>query len=289
VIGFGSMLDITNTQDKTTVTAFSLVASFNWRVAEIWNLGVRFPFSQASTNGPQPTPYKTYAAGNLELYARPSFQLTPRLRLPALLAVYMPTAQGDLFGNTTLNGHLPQAQALVNQAASFSRGWEEMPLFASRRIGLRAGAGITYDTESIHVAAGTHLDLMGKVSGEDDPGMSGASCKDCRLSSPTTAWVTQASFFYSFAVASGYLEGGLRAWLTLATLPVYSPGLDLSGPQFVLEPAVDARFPINADKSMFVKGLVGFIIPAAGPLGGAGTAGIGGAIHGVRIRAEFGF
>ncbi len=114
VTGFGSIHDVTNdtgtNSGKTQITAFSLLFSFTWRVAEIWTLGARFPFTKASITGPQASnadDYSTFASGNLELFVRPSFQLTHRLRLPAQISLIFPSAQGDLFGDTTNDRVLP--------------------------------------------------------------------------------------------------------------------------------------------------------------------------------------
>jgi hypothetical protein len=288
VIGFGSIRDITNdsglNNGKTRVTSISFIFAFNWRVAEIWNLGARFPFTKATITGPQDTTkddYNTFASGNLELYVKPSFKLTPRLRLPAMIAVDMPTAQGDLMGDLTADGRVPLAQALVNQSAAAARGWEENPLFASKRFGLRAGAGITYDTEHVHVAASTRFDLMVKAFGKD-------ALTGFNVASPTTAWVTNASFFYGIGVGPGFIEPGLRTWLAVASTPVTTPTRDYSGAQFVVEPAVNARFSVNADKTMWAKGGLGFLLPVSGPLGGA-NAPFDATIRGFRVNAEFSF
>jgi hypothetical protein len=300
VTGFGSIHDITNdasgtTNGKTLVTSMSFLFSFSLRFAEIWTVGARFPFSQASLAGPgngtlgATDVAKTIAPGNLEIYARPSFQLTPRLRLPAQVSFYFPSGQGDLLGDTTQD-YVAVEQALVNMAASAARGWEEMPLFFPHRFGFRAAPGITYDTESIHFAAGTGIDLMAKVGG-NDPGPShgriGTNGQGGLVRSTAYAWVTKASFFYGFAVGPGFIEPGLRAWLTYAKLPWYLPVSDDSGPQFVLEPAVNARFALNEAKSLWINSRLGFIAPVAGPLGNSPV--VGASIKGFRVNAEFGF
>ena len=88
-------------------------------------------------------------------------------------------------------------------------------------------------------------------------------CTTCQIQNPTYAWTTHASFFYGFGVGTGVIEPGLRAWLTVAGLPTYSTTGDDSGAQFVLEPAVNARFPLNEDRSMAIKGGLGVIVPVA--------------------------
>jgi hypothetical protein len=287
VAGFGTMRDITHNSGgpdngRTAVTSGSFIFGFNWRFAEIWTVGLRFPFTRASVDipptGSLPTDhYNTFASGNLELLVRPSFQLTRHLRLPAQISVFMPTAQGDFFPDqAAADKKVPLAQGLMNQAASYSRGLEEMPLFASKRFGFRLGAGITWDNGPFHVAAGTKLDVMLKIGGGDAyPGY--------EITSPTLAWVTNGSFSYSFL--DGKVEPGMRVWLAYATLPIHTMVTNFSGAQFALEPGVNGRFPIGADKSMAVKAGVGVILPVGGPVGGGNDS----AIKGVRIGAGFEF
>lgn len=284
VIGFGTMRDITNNSGtnnngRTSGTGASFLFGFSWRVADIWTLGARFAFTRASVEGPGGA-YNTFANGNLELLVRPSFQLTRHLRLPAQLSLFLPTAQGDLFPDiTSSDKHIPVAQAQLNQFASYSRGWEEIPLFAPHRFGMRLGAGITWDASSMHVTAGTRVDLMLKTGGND-------AYMGYFISSPTTAWTTYGTFHYDFL--DGMVEPGLRAWLTYASLPVHTATLDFSGAQFVLEPQVNGRFPVNAAKTMAVKAGLGFILPVSGHLGGAGAP-FDAAIKGFRINAQFEF
>lgn len=283
VIGFGSMREVTNDTERTTTTGASFVFGFRWRIAEIWTLFARFPFTRASTNGPA-GPFNTFAVGNLELGVQPSFKVSRSLRIPAQLSVFFPTAQGDLFPDmAAADQQVSIAQAQMNQAASYARGWEEVPLFATRRFGLRLGGGITYDTEAgpgtIHVTAGTRFDVMPKVGGGDAyPGYT--------LSGTSFVWTTYASFHYGFF--DGKLEPGLRAWLAYAKLPIHSNTRDYSGPQFVLEPQVNGRFPVNADKTMAVRAGIGVILPVSGPLGGA-NAPFDASIKGFRINAGFEF
>ena len=285
VVGFGSIGDVTAVTDKTTVTSQSVIFAFSWRFADIWTVGARFPFSQANFHSPgqayNNTDVKTVAPGNLELYVRPSFEISHRLRVPARLALVFPSAQGDLFGN--MGDTVPSSQALVNMAASAARGWEEMPLFSPHRFGIRASGGITYDTESVHLAADTGLDLMIQMGGANfntntTPGAVGGLIRN-----PALAWVTHASFFYGIAAGPGFIEPGLRTWFTYAQAPWYSTTISGSEPQFTLEPAVNARFAVNEDKSMWVKATVGGVLPVI-PSQIAGAS-----MKGLRVNAQFGF
>ena len=106
------------------------------------------------------------------------------------------------------------------------------------------------------------------------------------IASPTYAWVTYASFHYGFF--EGKLEPGLRAWLAVAKLPVHTLTHDYSGPQFVVEPQINGRFPVNEAKTMAVKAGLGFILPVSGALGGGGAP-FDAAIKGFRINAAFEF
>ena len=300
VIGFGAMREITNDtggndNGRTRVTGVSFIAGASWRVAEIWTLGARMPFVRASLDGPAGL-FDTFAMGNIELMVKPSFQLTRRLRLPAQLSIFLPTAQGDLFPDQTASDKkVPIVQAQLNQFGSYSRGWEEMPLFAAKRFGIRAGAGIVWTRPTsdetaqtipalaggLTVTAGTQLDLMLRTGGGDAYPIAGNAYS---ISSPTTAWTTYATAHYAFF--GGKLEPGLRAWLTYASLPVYTATRDYSGAQFVMEPQVNGRFPVNQAKTMAVKAGLGIILPVGGPLGGA-NAPFDASIKGFRINAAF--
>ena len=174
-----------------------------------------------------------------------------------------------------------------NLAASAARGWEEMPLFTPHRFGIRAGAGITYDTQSIHVAANTGFDLMLNVGGNGPGSESGLTGVEGEVRSVSYAWLTRASFFYGFAVGPGFIEPGVRAWFVLPSLPWYSTLGDISGFQLVVEPAVVARFGVDEEKKTWIKAGLGFIAPVAGPLGASNNAGVN--IDGFRIHAEIGF
>jgi len=284
VVGFGAFHDVTNDGSneagRTRTTHASFVLGFTWRVAEIWTIGARYGFVRASDNGPG-GPFNNLAGGNIELLVRPSFQLTRQLRLPAQISVFLPTAQGDFFPDVTdPNKTVATAVAQANLAAQHGRGWEDMPLFATKRFGLRLGAGITWDKDAFHVGAGTKIDLMLKTGGGDP--YSGYF-----YANPNYAWVTDASFHYSFF--DGKLEPGLRVWFVMASLPVNGgPTRNYSGPQLVFEPQINTRIPVNTEKTMAVKAGIGFIAPALPNLVGS-TAPYDAAIKGFRINAGFEF
>jgi hypothetical protein len=282
VIGFGAIRDLTNDipgteKGRTQTTGVSFLFGASWRVADIWTLGLRLPFSRTSVEGPA-GPFNSFALGNLEMLVRPSFQLTRQLRLPAQISLFFPAGQGDLFPDPAdATKKVAIAQGQINMASSAARGWEDIPLFATKRFGVRAGAGITWDKGPYHVAAGTKLDLMAKTGGGD-------AYPSYTIVSPTWAWTTDASFHYGFL--DGMVEPGLRAWIVVEKLPIHSVTRDDSGPQFVLEPQVNGRFPVNAAKTMAVRAGLGVILPVSGPIGG-GNGQFDAAIKGFRINAAF--
>lgn len=286
LVGFGSMRDVTNDADVTKLTVLSFVFGAQYRFGESLTFGARFPYSTGSISGPggAADDFNTFAVGNLEVSGRYAFELTRRLSLPIELAIYFPTASGDLFAAAADQG--ARAQALVNQAAAYSRGFEENPLFASKRLGIRVGAGVTYDKDAIHVDAHMRLDIMGKTGGNDAGAVNGVTAE---LHTPSTTWLTGASFFYD--LFGGKLTPGLRAWLAVTTLPVFAGTRDYSGAQFVLEPDVYGRLPLNAQGSLALRGGLGYVLPIAGALGGGQKIGAqnSGSTGGLRVHAEFQF
>ena len=281
LVGLGAMRDVTNDSGVTDLTVLSFVFGLQYRFGESLTIGARFPYSTGSITGPggAADDYNTFAIGNLELSGRYAFDLTRRISLPVELALYFPSASGDLFADANDQG--ARAQALVNQAAAYSRGFEENPLFASKRMGIRIGAGVTYDRNEIHVEGHTRLDIMGKTGGNEPVA--------AELHTPNTTWLTGASFFYDFF--GGKLTPGLRTWLAVTTLPVFAGTRDYSGAQFVLEPDVYTRIPLNAAGSLAIRGGLGYVIPVGGALGGGQKIGAdnSGSTGGLRVHAEFQF
>jgi hypothetical protein len=286
LIGFGAMRDVTNDSDLTKITVLSLVFGLQYRFGDSLTFGARLPYSTGSITGPQggTDDFNTFALGNLELSGRYTIELTRRLTLPIEAALYFPTASGDLFADAADQG--ARAQALVNQAASYSRGFEENPLFASKRMGIRLGGGVTYDKNEIHIEGHTRLDIMGKTGGNAPRAINGVVAE---LHTPNTTWLTGGSFFYD--LFGGKLTPGLRAWLAVTTLPVFAGTRDYSGAQLVLEPDVYGRLPLNAAGSLALRGGIGYVLPIAGALGGGQKIGAqnSGSTGGLRVHAEFQF
>jgi hypothetical protein len=281
MIGFGGMHDVTKPGEITRFTVLSLIFGAQYRFGDSLTIGARFPYSTGKIAGPVKggsDDFNTFAIGNFEVSGRYAFELTHRLTLPAELAIYLPTASGDLFADANDQGNVEQF--LVNQAAAYSRGFEENPLFASKRMGIRLGAGIAYDKNQIHAEGHMRLDIMGKTGG-NVPTAAG-------LHTPNTTWLTGASFAYDFF--GGKLTPALRAWLAVTTLPVFAGTRDDSGAQFVLEPNVSGRFPLNATGALALRGGLGYVLPIAGTLGGGqGGAAESTSTGGLRVHAEFQF
>jgi hypothetical protein len=275
VLGFGAIRDVLNDSGPTDIFVASMLFGAQYRFGDTWTIGVRFPYSTASTDGPLETidDFNSFAVGNLEVSVRPAFRLTPRLRLPVGVAFDLPFASGDPFPEANAQGE--RAQALVAQSAISARGFEEYALFASSRFGLVPSVGILYDKAPMHIAGWTKVELMFKTGGNEPPPVfSAASVAD-----PATNWVTGGSFAWDLFGAR--LTPMLRTWVAVATPPVSLGTSDYAGALWVIEPRVSTTWSLNEAKSLAVQGGVGYILPVAGELGGDATA------TGLRIQAAF--
>ena len=279
VIGFGEIRVPTNDLDRTPVTVASFLVNLRYRFGELWTVGVRMPFSRGSAEGPMDgnsDDFDTAAVGNLNIAMGLTFPITRRIRLPVGLGFYAPLASGDLFAETAERGNV--AQAIVNQAASASRGWEESALFASKRAAFAPKVGVAFDSGAIHAALSTKLEIMLKAGGNDPTPEQGA------LHDPSTNWVTNLSFHYGFL--DGMVTPGLRFWLAVQTAPVtVGVSKDYSGAQAMLEPEILGRFPLNPPGNLAVSGGIGYLQPLGGHLGGGDSA----SIRGLRIKAALEF
>lgn len=288
VIGFGDAFVVNSGPGSAPSPFKATVASFvvgaQYRFGDIWGLGIRFPFSSGSVCGPlcqanAPTAndkFNTFAIGNAAIDVRPTFAISPKLKIPVAVSFYLPLAQGDYFADPTQRGAI--AQAIVNQAAAASRGWEDNALFASKRWGIGPSVGVTYDfagaDKPAHFALGTKVEIMPRAGGTD-------AAAPFQLASVLTDWVTGASFFYDFL--GGKLTPGLRAWLAVASQPVSRETINPNGAQFVLEPDVMGKLPLGKDAKLAAG--IGYVKPIAGPIGGRDGA----SMSGLRIKAELQF
>ncbi len=285
MIGFGSINDVlSDATTPTDTTIVSIVAGFQYRVAKIWTLGFRFPYSTGTLTGPDTgdsDDFSTFAVGNLELSLRPSFRITSKLRVPISLALTLPTASGDMLANRAEEPGA-YAQALINQAADSSRGWENESLFMPNRFGMVPGVGVTYDRNALHLSADTKLEMMFKTGGSDpDPAI------DSRHEGVDNAglalnWVLRATGSYD--LLNGMVSPGLRMWLAVSGQPMVKKSgtgeRSFSGAQFVIEPTVLGTFPVTP--SMSIRAGLSYLIAAGGPLGGQY---FGSSMGGLRIQA----
>ena len=275
VIGFGEIRDIRSNSNVTKTTVASFVPYFAWRLSETWSFGARLPVATGSVDGPlDKDNYSVTSIGNFEGYVGATLKLRRFMRLPIRVGLALPTAAGDMYPKPDNAGAKPQA--LVNQAASSARGWEEQAPFAPDRFGFVPSVGFTYDTRVLHFAASTKLELMFRTGGEDSPSADAGT-----IAGTAYNWVTGASFFYDFL--DGMVSPGLRTWLAYTKLPISLPATDYSGPQFVIEPDVNSTIPIG--QKMALRTGIGFVIPLGGSLG----AGTNGSIDGFRLRAALAF
>lgn len=264
VVGFGEVNELLNdASNPSEATVLSFLFSASYRAFEIWTLGLRLPYATGSFDGEGHDKYNTFALGNLDVYVRPSFQISRRLRVTPGLAFALPIASGDVFANPAEDpGSI--AQYLVNEGADAARGLEESSLFASNRFGLVPSVGISYDRGSLHLAAQTKLEMMFRTSGEDPNVDVSETHTGAVFHDPSTNWVTGASGSYDFL--DGKVSPGLRTWLAVSTEQASKGTRDFSGVQFALEPGVTGKFAITDGIS--IRAGLSYIIPLGGPVGG---------------------
>lgn len=96
------------------------------------------------------------ALGNLRLVFAHEIELHEDLVIPLELALTAPTAQGDLFGNSSKG--VKRAEA--NAAAAAARGFEEDELFATHHLGIVPTVNVEYDHHDFDLAAYTELPFL---------------------------------------------------------------------------------------------------------------------------------
>ena len=300
VIGFGGIHAIANGTQKTTITpTASFLIALGYRIGDTWSIGARFPISTGLSNGPadpyapgrrDPDSYKQIAIGNVELELKPAFILAHNWRLPVGLAAVLPSAAGD--ENPRLDGDSPDSravigQAIVNQAAAESRGWEDVALFAHKRGAVVPSVGIAFKDGGYEFEAATKVEIMIKAGWMRDPLETNlvddagrrASVQQQQVRSVTVNWVLGASFFYGFF--DGLLAPGGRLWLAYDTAGDYKDSEDYSSAQLEFEPAVKTHIPFTDDKMVGIDARLGYNIPLGMHLGGKDDA----FVSGLRIRA----
>jgi hypothetical protein len=307
VLGFGSINAVASPTGSTSIDP---VASFligaSYRIGDTWQIFARFPISTAAIDGPDSSPltderardpdaYKQIATGALEIGVRPQFVLNRDLWLPAWLAISFPTGMGDMFGDS--DHRAERAQAVVNQAAAASRGWEDRGLFAYQRVTITPGIGIKWQMPDLgpgrlRLAAETELEIMIRTGGTDpvppgDPRL-GANDVGGKYNDAAVNWVLGAGGNYD--LFDEMLSLGLRFWIPVGTSleAVGSTDAFSTDPGgfggVVFEPSVGTHISFLDDEAFGLDAKVGGILPAGGELGGGG--GLRAAqIYGLRIMA----
>jgi hypothetical protein len=295
VIGFGSIRVVANRGDATSITpTASFLIGLGYRIGDIWALGARFPISTGASNGPaepyyagrrDPDSYKQIAIGNVELELRPTFTLTRTLSLPIGLAAVLPSAAGDF--NPVPESRAQIGQAIVNEAAAQSRGWEDRALFAHKRGAVVPSIGIGFKDGGYEFEAATKVEIMIKAGWMENPEETNpvdefsrrAGDQQALVRAVTWNWVLGASFFYGFF--DGLLAPGARLWLAAGSVGDYKEIEDYSGAQLELEPAVKTNIPFTEDKAVGMEARLGYNIPLGLHLGGKDNA----FVSGLRVRA----
>jgi len=284
-IGFGLTRVVAQRTGNTDVTpTASFLIGLGYRIGDTWSVGARFPISTGENNGPvapqlegrrDPDAYKQIAIGGIELAARPAFILSRTLRLPASLALVIPTQSGDM--NADPDNRADIGMAIVNQAASASRGYVDRALFQHKRFGIVPGIGILFEDGALEVGAETKLEIMVKTGGNDPQPPPAPTWEPSETRSTVVNWVLGGKFFYGFF--DGLLTPGLHLWVVAGTAADLTPAQDYTGALFVFEPWVKSDIPFTDDGMIGLNLGVGATVPA-GTLGGTNDA----AVYGLRIR-----
>lgn len=284
-IGFGSSRVVVHRTGSTDATpTASFLMGLGYRIGDTWSIGARFPISTGENDGPgepflegrrDPDAYKQIAIGGIELAARPAFILTRTLRLPASLAVVIPTQSGDM--NADPDNRADIGMAIVNQAAAASRGYVDRALFQHKRFGIVPGLGILYDDGPFEIGAETKIEIMIRTGGNDPQPPPAPNYAPIETRSVVANWVLGGKFFYG--LFDGLLKPGVKLWIVAGTAADVTPAQDYGGALFVFEPWVESDIPFTDDGMVGMNLGVGATVPA-GTLGGTNDA----AVYGLRIR-----
>jgi len=291
VIGFGSIRVVAQPTGATGITpTASFLIGAGYRFDDTWLVGLRFPISTGSSNGPvepvrdggrDPDSYKQIAVGGVELELKPAFILSSTLRLPAGLAFVLPSGMGDQNLTAERDNRNQLGQAIVNLAADGSRGFEDRAIFAHKRFGLVPSIGIAFKDGAIEINAATKLEIMIRTGGQDPLPLDEEAVRlaftQQEIRKAAVNWVTSASFHYW--IADGLFTPGLRVWLAAGTAGDYKDDQDYSGAEFALEPQVKMHVPFTEDKQVGFDAGLGYVIPLGNALRGADSY-----ISGLRIH-----
>jgi hypothetical protein len=177
-----------------------------------------------------------------------------------------------------------RGEAIVNQAASASRGYRDKALFAYKRFGINPGVGVDWKTElgpgDFQVKADTKVEIMIKTGG-NDPAPPVGSESPAELRSVAVNWVLGAGAFYH--LFDGMLIPGLDTWISVSTAPEIRGNTDPGGAQWIFEPGVGTHIPFTESKSVGMDAKLSGILPAVGELAGSNQPNA--KIYGFRIGA----
>jgi hypothetical protein len=270
VFGFGKTGGTTG-PDATELSVVSFLLGGSYHFTPEWGARLRIPFAtgkithvgnETSTFEPLNEGYNAAAFGNIELAGNYTFALGPSTKLPLEMAFTVPTANGDRFPppDDPANGR----HYRINAASQASRGFEEDALFAPHRFGIIPKGSISYKEGAIDTGGFVKVPILIKAGGQPVPPQRPGQAT-FTLNSTVIAGVIGGDFHYGFV--ENKIDIGTRAWIDIRSAEYYDiiyPGGNVTTPskvQFVLEPQV--RVAIGP-----VRGVVGFIWPLGGPLGG---------------------
>jgi hypothetical protein len=301
-IGFGEIsVPIQRVQGEDAGTEVTPTASFlikiGYRLFDYHEIYVRFPISTGEINGPQPPffegardtdHFKQIATGSLELGFRELIVVSRDLWLTAGLGLAFPTGQGDIYSDLTERE--ARGQALVNQAAAASRGWEDRALFAYQRFSLIPQFGLQWKIPdlgpgALRITADTKVEIMIKTGGNEPEDVPYAGPEGQEVRGVAVNWVIGPGIWYD--LFDGLLSPGIRIWFAVGNGFEKTTSVDPGPVAGVFEPNVATHIPFTESKSVGFDARIGYMIPMGLELGGgnADDAGIGG----LRLGAGFFF
>jgi hypothetical protein len=293
-VGFGDFNHSAAPAKPTVIdpAVASYVIGLGYRIGDTWLVGARVGFAAAGTNGPieetdsgrDRDRFKQIAMGGIELGVKPHFILSRKLRLPIGLAVVFPSQQGDM--NPEPDERVDLARALVNTAASASRGWEDRALFSHHRVAFVPSGGLLFRTPlgpgkldagtemkwEVMVGVGQNDALTAEQLGKPPGDATLPEVRDVAVN-----WVWGLSGFYEFF--DGLLAPGVRLWLAVGTAADASEAIDPGGAQAVFEPGLRTHLPFNSAKTVGIDAKIAYMIPLRGELGGSTNSASVGALR----------
>ncbi|MSP24578.1 MAG: hypothetical protein EXR75_05320 [Myxococcales bacterium] len=294
IVGGGSIVVPVQDSGATSVSpAASYLIGVGYRFAKKWEATMRFGVSTAAINGPRtpivgtrdPDSYKQIATGGFELAFAPHYEPFAGVVVQPGLALTIPTGMGDLFA--TVDNRAELAQAVVNEAVSAARGWEERAIFTHDRFAFTPSGRANWEKPMgmgiVAVEGGLKLDVMIRTAG-NDPAPPSATQSVGVVNGVAVNVVAGGGAFYR--MFDGLLEPGLRLWLAVATPTDEVGTIGNGGSTFVIEPNIRSRIALNERKSMGLEGRLAWTLPVSGsPASGIGD--VESAVWGQRLTLGF--